>query len=133
MVENAVRVPFSGESARLGRAGLMHQRPVAIDAPKPAQRNPILEWLMQKHCSMKAYLEQLSKMDESLAASLRETYSLVQTRRRLALTLFIDFSRDQGLSADEVAALLGDAQQAANDAMNYLIMAAKGDHSPAAA
>ena len=82
---------------------------------------------------MRTYLEQLSKMDESLAASLRETYSLVQTRRRLALTLFIDFSRDQGLSADEVATLLGDAQQAANDAMNYLITAAKGDHSPAAA
>lgn len=121
------------EPARLGRAGLAADGPAHAELARSAGRNPILEWLRHKGVSMRAYLEHLSRMDESLARSLKETYSLAQVRRRLALTLFIDFAREQGLCADEVATLLGDAQAAANDAMNYLILAARVDESPAAA
>jgi hypothetical protein len=121
------------EMPRLGRAGLVPDAPARIESLPRETRNPILEWLRRKSLSARAYLDQLSRMDEALAESLKETYSLAQVRRRLALTLFIDFAREQGLCADEVATLLGDAQTAANDAMNYLILAARHEDAPAAA
>jgi hypothetical protein len=94
-------------------------------------RNPIREWLMGK-ASMGEYLQHLARMDASLADSLKDTYSLKHVRRRLALTLFIDFSHEQGLSAGEVALLIGDAQQASSDAVSFLINAAMEEANQAA-
>mgnify|MGYP007080244646 CR=1 FL=1 len=86
-----------------------------------ASRNPILLWLQSKSSSMRAYLDHLAKLDADLAASLRNTCPLKDVRRLLALTLFIDFSHEQGLTAGEVATLIGDAHHAATDAVNFLI------------
>ena len=125
---------------RIGRAGIcVEAKPPADALPEPdlgdepwssrehrplSARNPILEWLTAKSTSMRDYLQHLARMDASLADSLKDTYSLRHVRRRLALTLFIDFAHDQGLSAGEVATLIGDAQRAASDAVNFLIGAA---------
>lgn len=125
---------------RIGRAGIcVEAKPPADGLREPeiddelwtarehrqmTMRNPILEWLTAKSISMREYLQHLARMDASLADSLKDTYSLRQVRRRLALTLFIDFSHEQGLSAGEVATLIGDAQRAASDAVNFLIGAA---------
>lgn len=86
-----------------------------------AERNPIVRWIESKPVSAREYLSQLLRADLSLAESLHEAYVPVTMHRRLALTLFIDYSHDQSLSPGEVALLLGNACQVSTEALNYLI------------
>ncbi|MBS0196760.1 MAG: hypothetical protein JSR77_08385 [Planctomycetes bacterium] len=138
-VEGPQTVDAHAIPMRIGRAGIsaIEPKPAVLHgvgrSRAPQGDNPILAWLKSKAISMREYLEHLARMDANLAEALKDTYSLRHVRRRLALTLFIDFSHEQGLSAGEVAALIGDAQQAAGEAVNYLINAAAEDAGEAIA
>ncbi len=70
---------------------------------------------------MRELLEELATVDASMAQGLAQTYSLRHESRRLALTLFIQYTQSQGLSPGEVALLLGDAQAVVTEALNFLI------------
>jgi len=113
----------------------------AFDAPCPAPRrhdalstrNPIIAWLLAKGTPLKAYLDGLAAMDLKLAAGSGQVRSVMHARRRLALTLLLDFARAQGLSVRELTLLVDDVQQAASDAMNHLIEASRGEFRPSPA
>ena len=113
----------------------------AFDAPRPAlrrheavsSRNPIIAWLLAKGTPLKSYLDGLAAMDLKLSAGSGQVRSIMHVRRRLALTLLLDFSREQGLSVRELSLLIDDLQQAASDAMNHLIDASRGEHRPSPA
>lgn len=98
-----------------------------------SSRNPIITWLLGKSTPLKAYLDGLAAMDLTLAARSGQLRSIMHLRRRLALTLLLDFSREQGLSIRELSLLLDDVQGAASDAMNHLIEASRSDRRPSPA
>ncbi|MEI7658048.1 MAG: hypothetical protein WCK33_08290 [Phycisphaerae bacterium] len=104
------------------------RRPEAVPS-----RNPIITWLLAKSTPLKAYLDGLASMDLKLASRSGQLKSIMHLRRRLALTLLLDFAREQGLSIRELSLLLDDVQGAASDAMNHLIEASRGDRRPSPA
>jgi|GEM_PF-3554120 len=111
-----------------GRFQLVEPKPAVgrAEADPPGARaasNSIVDWLRLQG-RPKAFLDHLTRVDLSLAETLRDAYRLEDARRRLSLTLFIEFAREQRLSAGEVALLIGDAQKASSDALSYLIGAA---------
>lgn len=113
----------------------------APDGLRPAERrhdaqsirNPIVAWLLAKSTPLKAYLDGLAALDVKLASGRGHVRSIMHARQRLALTLLLDFAREQGLSIRELSVLLDDVQGAAGDAMNHLIEATRGDGRPAIA
>ncbi|CAG0949006.1 hypothetical protein PHYC_00075 [Phycisphaerales bacterium] len=86
-----------------------------------AERNPIVRWIESKQIGAREYLSHLLRVDLSLSESLRDAYLPATVHRRLALSLFIDYSHEQSLSPGEVAMLLGNACSVATEALNYLI------------
>jgi hypothetical protein len=87
--------------------------------------NPIVRWVIHRGCDLAAYLDHLLQFDQRMGGEVGTPFTLARVRRRLALALFLDFARAQGLSADEMASLMKDAQQTASEAMSFLISAAK--------
>ena len=81
--------------------------------PAPASNNPIVAWVNAKGGRVGDYLDQLITVDMTLSESLAGTYCLAESRRRLALTLFIDYAHEQGLSPGETQQRL--AQLSAED------------------
>ena len=82
---------------------------------------------------LQAYLDGLAALDLKLASGSGQVRSIMHVRRRLALTLLLDFAREQGLSVRELSLLIDDVQLAASDAMNHLIDASRGEHRPSSA
>ncbi len=87
--------------------------------------NPIVQWVLERGCDLAAYMDQLLKFDQRMGGDTGTPFTLARVRRRLSLALFLDYARDQGLSADEMASLMDDAQQTASEAMSFLIAAAR--------
>ena len=86
--------------------------------------NPIIAWLRDQRRPMREILEETAAIDASMAQGLPQSFDLRDPSRRLALTLFIQYTQSQGLSGGELALLLGDAEVATTQALNYLIGAA---------
>ena len=100
----------------------------ASDRRPLGARNPILEWLSVKATPMRPYLQYLARMDAGLPDSIKDSYSLRHVRRRLALSLFIDFAHDQGLSAAEVATLRSNPAYATLDVGMKIEIGRPADH-----
>lgn len=91
------------------------------------QTNPIVHWVLSRGNNLTSYLDHLLKFDQRLGGESGTPFTLARVRRRLSLALFLDYSRDHGLSADEMASLLDDAQRTASEAMSFLITAARSN------
>ncbi|MBL9001837.1 MAG: hypothetical protein JNK25_11945 [Phycisphaerae bacterium] len=96
-------------------------------------RNPILEWLSQRDVPHRDYVRHLARRENELSATQQIVPALRDARARLALGLFIDFSREHGLTPLEMATLLDSPRRIASEAVSYLLAAAATDGSNQAA
>jgi len=118
-------IGFTAALPKSGIAGVSES-----DTKHPSESsNPIVRWLLSKGVSLGSLLAQLTTADHDFAQAAR-TASIAQVRRRLALALFTQYCSEQRLLTREVAMLLGDAQRAASEALNFLISgaASEGNH-----
>lgn len=96
-------------------------------------RNPIIEWLSQREVPHRDYVRHLAQRECELSATRRNVPALRDARARLALGLFIDFSREHGLTPLEMATLLDSPRRIASEAVSYLLAVAATDGSNQAA
>lgn len=111
----------TGRIGRIGISSMDQQSGRSLLVAGTDAENVIVRWIKGKQTSMSVLLAQLVTADCDSRLHQQSPISIAHSRRRLSLALFCAFCKDQHLLADEVALLLVDAQQAANEALHFLI------------